>query len=78
MSLFPQTKGEISLNDHFQWILDGVEIRTFSNLEIRIGGHWIPGGIVESERGLYWFSWLDNILVQITFGIKARLPKKAS
>ncbi|MGE0632696.1 MAG: hypothetical protein AB7O96_09825 [Pseudobdellovibrionaceae bacterium] len=72
MNIFPQRLGEICLNNNFKWVLDGVEITHLSHLEVRIGGHWIYGIVFEHKARLYWSSWEDCVVVDISLGIKAR------
>ncbi len=72
MTNFPQREGEICINDEFQWVLDGVEIKHFSMLEIQIDGHWILGTVIEMKGMHYWSSWNDGVTVLINLGIKAR------
>ncbi len=71
-SLFPQRQGEICINDKFKWTLDGVEIQPRQMVDFKIGGHWIPGVVVNPECGLVWSSWVDCVSVHLVPGMKAR------
>jgi hypothetical protein len=71
-NLFSQDKGKITLNNNFQWTLDGIELAERSKIEIQIGGHWILGIVLKAGSDWFWSSYAESVVVDIMFGIKAR------
>lgn len=78
MTATMQPKGRIGLNENWQWVLDGVLLESRKMLQIKIGGHWILGMLIQAKDGdLFWSSWGDGVSVPVTYYIRARWPKEA-
>lgn len=72
-----QPKGRIGLDEHWQWVLDGIVLESRKMLQIKIGGYWILGTLIKSKEGeLFWSSWLDSVSIPVTYFILARWPKE--
>lgn len=66
--------GELVRSVNGTMFLDGKEIRAFKDLEIQINGIWHKGFIDywPHTESLLWTSVLDNVLVVLRSGMKAR------
>lgn len=73
---FPQNPGQITLNDDYKWVLDGVEIEPRKDLELLIGEHWILGFVFRASDGqLIWSCWKEFVHVHLGFLMRARWPE---
>jgi len=76
MSSNLKPEGKIGLNQDWAWVVDEIVLKAWERLELRIGGHWILGLLIEQQGQLYWSAWIDHVIVPINFGINARWPGK--
>ena len=51
--------------------LDGYELQSGENIEIRVFGSWIPGQIAVDSGGWYLFT-LDHVGIRLHTGLPAR------
>ncbi|MGE3680980.1 MAG: DUF5348 domain-containing protein [Bdellovibrionales bacterium] len=73
-------QGELKKNYCDRYQFRDVVLTSGSVVELRIGGHWIPGCVEcvhQSEppflASYYWFSSKDKVPVQLRAGLLARL-----
>jgi len=76
-TLFPQVPGQITMNDNFRYVLDGIEIESRQVLELLIGDHWILGSVFAAKSGeLFWTPPKGFVHISLGYLMHARWPKK--
>ena len=76
-ALFPQPPGQITLNDNYKYVLDGVEIEPRQSLDLQIGDHWIPGSVFATKSGeLIWSPSKGFVFISLGYLMHARWPRK--